>query len=267
MDSKYFQFCKTRSIVACLLLSICNSVYGQQAEFIWSEEDQIGSRILLSTYQNGVWSAGESIVEDQSWNILPTLGTNSKNNKLAVWSTIGQGERSILKYSMNTGGGWQDPQVLTDKLLTNLAPVIVFDDEDVGWVLWSANDGDDDDIYMSRFISGRWTEPQRVNEDNDVPDILPEAGMDNAGNIWVSWQTLADDTYVEVSKTFAKTSHLKMHSSNSMSEQQIEQIRLRSNLQHQLQPPAFYKSMGRASFHFPNDRYLPARAVESSLLP
>lgn len=266
MNPVIFRLASRRIMLIGLLLA-CATAYGQQAEFIWSEEYGDGSRIILSTYRNGAWSAGEDVVRDQSWNILPTLGTNSKNHKLAVWSTVAQSERSVLKYSLKTGSGWQAPQILTDRLLTNLAPVFVFDHQDVGWVFWSANNGDDDDIYVSRFIAGQWTEPQSVNDDNDVPDILPEAGMDEAGNIWVSWQTLADYTYIEVSKTFDQASHEKMPSSNSISAQQIQQLKSRSQLQHQRQPPESFKSMGRASIHFAKDRRLPVRAVESKLYP
>jgi len=257
-------FNHSKFIVFCLIFSLSTIAWGQQAEFVWSEENETGSRIILSVYQNGVWQPGENIVEDENWNLLPTLGADSKNHKLAVWSMV-EDERSILKYSIERDGQWQAAQVLTDQMTTNLAPVVVFDNKDICWVFWSANNGDDDDIYMSTLTTGKWSPPVRVNDDNDGPDILPEAGLDDAGNVWVSWQTLTGDGYVSVSKSFSASDKKTNRISNSMNIQQIEQLKSRSKSDQSMQPPAFFKSLGRASFYFPGDRKRPTRSVNGNL--
>ena len=259
-------FIKTTSkLCAVLALSLSAQVYAQQAQFVWSEDGANGSRLLISEYNNGNWKPGEVIVEDSHWNLLPALGADSKNDKMVVYSTI-ESNGSVLKYAMKRGQNWESPQVLSNTMKTNLAPVVVFDDSDVSWVFWAANNGDDDDIYVSRFINGAWSEPQMVNEDNNVPDILPEAGQDEAGNIWVSWQSLTDNGYETRTKSFAKRSSLKMSAAQGMSLQQIQQSKSRSDLTHQMAPPKEFKSRGRASFYFPDDKQRPSKAVKGNLI-
>ena len=94
---------------------------------------------------------------------------------------------------------------------------------------------------------------------------LPEAGMDDSGNVWVSWQTLTGDGYVNVSKSFSANDKKIMRISNSISIQQIEQLKSKSNSDHSMQPPAFFKSLSRASFYFPGDNKRPSRTVKGNL--
>ena len=251
-------------LLMCSAWFACTVVYGQDAEFIWAEDGQNSSRIVLSTFKDGAWQPGEKIIEDENWNLLPTLGADSGENKIAVWSTV-EADRSLLKYTIKRQGQWLPAKILTDTLKTNLAPIVVFDSNDVCWVFWSANDDDDDDIFMSKFEAGVWLTPERVNSDNDVPDILPDAGMDNNNNIWVSWKTLTDDGYVTTSKSYSKFNSQKMARSQALSVQQIEQIKSRSILDHPIQPPPFFKSLSRASFYYPDDKKHPTRVIQGNL--
>jgi hypothetical protein len=58
---------------------------------------------------------------------------------------------------------------------------------DGSWLLvWAAYQESDDDIFWSRYHGGRWSEPQRLHADNDVPDIVP-AVVAVAGGALASW--------------------------------------------------------------------------------
>ena len=255
---------RLKIIACCLILLLSTVASAQQAEFIWSEENETGSRIVLSVYQDGAWQPGKSIVEDNNWNLLPTLGADGNNQKLAVWSMI-EDKRSLLKFATQRNGQWQPAQVISTQTSTNLAPVVVFDNKNTGWLFWSANSGGDDDIYMSTFISGTWSPPVRIHENNDVPDILPEAGMDESGNVWVSWQTLTDQGYVTAGMHFSASDRAAAGISNSISIEQVEQLKSRSASPHPMQPPPDFKSLGRASFYFPGDKIRPSRTIKGNL--
>lgn len=259
-----FLFKQIKLIVLCQSLLLSTIASAQQAGFIWSEEHDRGSRIILSMFQDGAWQPGRSIVDDDNWNMLPTLGADSNNRNLAVWSVV-EDQRSVLKFSTESDGQWQPAQVLTTQMSTNLAPVFVFDNSDTGWLFWSANSDDDDDIYMSQYTSGTWSSPVRVHEENNRPDILPEAGMDDSGNVWVSWQTLTDEGYIVRTRSFSAGSRKMMDVRNSISKQQLEQLKSRSAIQHTVSPPPYFKSLGRASFYFPDDRIRPTRTVKGNL--
>ncbi len=248
-----------------LLLCLSSFVSAQDAEFIWAEDDYSGSQIYLSQHKNGVWQPAQKIIDDHNLNILPTLGGNSKNQRLAVWSTVDNKAKSVLKFSIRNGNHWTVPQILTDQMPTNLAPVAVFDANDIGWVFWSANNGEDDDIYVSKYEQGIWSNPEMVNDENNTPDILPEAGLDNNGNIWVSWQQLQDNGYVDITRSYETKSQSKMLTSNAITMQSVTQIKSRSNLDNNIQPPKMFKGRSRATMYFPTNKTRPSKPVKGYL--
>ncbi len=248
-----------------MLLFFNSHIWAQEAEFIWAEDDNKGSRILLSQHENGSWQPAEKIVDDNKLNILPTIGSDSKGQRLAVWSVV-DGASSLLKYSIKHGNQWSEPQILSNSMSTNLAPVVVFDSNDIGWVFWSANNGADDDIYVSKLAGGIWSSAEIVNEENDTPDILPEAGLDDNGNIWVSWQQLQENEYIEVTKSYQRYSRRQMLPQNAVTMQQIKQMRQRSNSTNSFEPPNFFKGRSRATMYFPNDRNRSSKPVKGNLI-
>ncbi len=192
------------SVFFLLLLSISSPVFAVDAEFIWAETDAVGSTLYISQYQDGIWGEKEAIVSNDDFNILPALGADSLGDYLAVWVVMQGAGKSLLEYSFKRQGSWSTPNVVNHSFAENLAPVILFDTFNTPWIFWSANNGGNDDIYMTSYSGGAWKQPIKVNGDNDVPDILPKAGLDESGDIVVSWEQLQPDmTYQEVSRKIA----------------------------------------------------------------
>jgi len=230
------------------LLLTTSSALANEAEFIWAEDHPDGSRIYTSEYREGEWQEKTLIADGENLNFLPALGSDSKANRLAVWVTVDANGDSVLKFSFKREGDWQYPRILSNLFKTNLAPVIIFDSQDRAWVFWSANDGNDDDIYMSHQANNHWTQPVEINSDNDVPDILPKAGLDESDNIWVSWQQLQDDmTYREVSKKLVDGQWIGSQKHQIKSHEDKREFDL-------LTPPPFFQGGSRATFHFPNNK-------------
>lgn len=69
-------------------------------------------------------------------------------------------------------------------------------------VVWSAFDGEDDEILWSRSHEDGWTPPARVTADNPVPDITP-ASVAVPGGALVAWSRFADGGYDLVTARFA----------------------------------------------------------------
>ena len=71
-------------------------------------------------------------------------------------------------------------------------------------LLWSAFDGHDDEILWSRLEpskGGRWSRPQRVTENNDVPDLTPTIAV-RGGKLHAAWAHYDGEVYRVVSSTF-----------------------------------------------------------------
>ena len=236
--------------VLILLLAVNSVVIG--AELIWSEVKNNGSAIYSSVYKEGAWGEKKKLVSDNNLNILPTLSESNSGKKMIVWSRILQ-EGSNLNYTVIDTQGNQKRGSLETPFATNLAPVVIHDSNNTPWLFWSANDGGDDDIYMSRFVSERWTKSIRVNEENDVPDILPEVGMDKNGCVWVSWMQMNNDKYVELAKSFGKSMSSSGCGHQSTVVQQRGQIRKTSKELGPIEIPDHIKPTGRATFFYKDD--------------
>ena len=66
---------------------------------------------------------------------------------------------------------------------------------DGSWLLvWSAYDGNDDEILWSRRVAGRWSVPAVVHEPNETPDITPAVVATGRGAL-ATWNWWDGGTY------------------------------------------------------------------------
>lgn len=224
-----------------------------EAEMIWALGNGDTSKILISLYRNGKWQGRQLVEEDDQLYILPALGSHPNGKRLAVWVSVDSNGKSVLKYCFKEDGKWQASGILTDIYLVNLAPVIVFDTTGKPYVLWSANDGEDDDIFMSTLRNNRWTKPILINEENDVPDIFPGAGIDDGQNVWVGWQQLNSDGQYE--EQFKLVTSEMGTSGQRRTTKGNKKIRINKDLSsYDLEMPSFFYGKSRATIHFPKDR-------------
>jgi hypothetical protein len=86
-------------------------------------------------------------------------------------------------------GKWAEPELIASKGPgSQVAPrALVL--EDGSWlVVWAAYDGEDDEIVWSRRSQGAWSHPERVADDNVVPDITPRLlAVDGGALLAWSW--------------------------------------------------------------------------------
>ncbi len=58
-----------------------------------------------------------------------------------------------------------------------------------------------DDVFLSSFRKKRWSKPFQINQQNNVPDILPQLSNSVNGGLTVSWQQWNENGYDTISKT------------------------------------------------------------------
>jgi hypothetical protein len=93
------------------------------------------------------------------------------------------------------GQEWSDPEVVSP--VTGFAQLAVSAAvlDDGSWLLlWAAVDGHDDEIFWSRRLDGSWSAPQRVHEDNAMPDIRPAVAAVEGGAV-AAWSWLDGSDY------------------------------------------------------------------------
>ena len=86
-------------------------------------------------------------------------------------------------------------KIIPTNTSSDLAASTIVDANGDTWLVWSGTDSTDDDIYYARWKEGRWTIPQRVNSDNDWPDIQPELSLNTTGLPQVTWNGFDGQVY------------------------------------------------------------------------
>jgi len=66
-------------------------------------------------------------------------------------------------------------------------------------LVWSESDGLRHEIYASSYLSGRWSEPRQITDDN-ADNLHPAVDIDADGRKWVVW-TAIDETGYEIKYT------------------------------------------------------------------
>ncbi|MDY7093917.1 MAG: hypothetical protein SX243_13175 [Acidobacteriota bacterium] len=95
--------------------------------------------------------------------------------------------------------GWSAPETVAESAEGTqiaLAGAAIADGSSA--VVWSAFDGTDDEILVSRWEGQSWSAPQRVADDNEVPDIVPAVAWVGSGAdrvLTVSWSRYTPDGY------------------------------------------------------------------------
>lgn len=255
------QIIKTALFLFCFLMApYVAFCFNPEAEMVWSEEDGDKSHILYSSFQDGSWQNPEILVEDDALNILPALGTNSKNQQLLVWVVVKNSGLTELRYQFRKNSFWGKPHQIPTSFQTNLAPVILCDHKDVFWLFWAANSGGDDDIFMSNWRKGKWSRPIQVNIDNSVPDILPDAWIDDAHGIWVSWQQMDGQGNYQQVEQMLTTDGQQKNMLNHQKRYSAPRKKVET-FNNQLALPFFLDTKGRSTIHFRNNRSHPSQTI------
>ncbi len=169
-----------------------------QADVVWAKSDGLRYELFSSSLKNGNWSQPEQVTNDNADNLHPCIDMGPDGRKWLAWTAMEQGSYEI-RYAVFKNGQWSDPKKLPSDLKSNISPSLVVDDGNVTWMVWAGNDGvHNDDIYFSRFIHGKWQKPARVNQANNVPDILPRIELMAPHGYQVIWQGFRKNGYVKL---------------------------------------------------------------------
>jgi hypothetical protein len=84
-------------------------------------------------------------------------------------------------------GAWSDPQPVTPPGEDVYRTAVAVDGSGRVWVFWSANQGENWDLYARALDGNRWSRAIRLSTDAG-PDSFPVATTDSSGRVWAAWQ-------------------------------------------------------------------------------
>jgi len=187
----------TRILIAGLLAACASLSFASadDAVLVWGKPVDRSLNLFFAERKNSQWSRPEQITDSALPDVQPSVIADKSGNVWVAWVQL-HGANGQLRYRFQQDGQWLPPADLPTGLITNLAPSIVLDGSGLPWLVWAGYDGKDDEIFFARWNGSGWSKPARVNEDNEVPDIVPEIGLDADGAPVVGWVGFNGDIYV-----------------------------------------------------------------------
>lgn len=189
----------------CMLIVLAGTLSGVPAmaqkndgHIVWSHTSVNRYSLKMSSKHNNQWSAPEMIEESDNPIIVPTLSAKQGGDIFAAWTEL-NGDKGRIRYKIKRNGAWESSQELMTATSSDMAPAIIIDSFGVPWIVWSGTDETDDDIYFSRWIGNQWQPPERVNDNDEWPDILPSISVDSRNRITATWQGYNGERYVKYS--------------------------------------------------------------------
>lgn len=172
-------------------------------ELVWAENDGLRYEVYASSFNNKRWSEAVKVTDDNADNLHPCVDTGSDGDgrKWLVWTAIDQ-DGPTIKHAVFDKGQWSEPETIPSQLSSNIAPAVMVDTSNIPWVVWAGNDGDDDDIYFTRFIREKWEDVRQINESNDVPDVSPLIELSETKQPQVTWEGYHNGKYRLVRSTW-----------------------------------------------------------------
>lgn len=153
----------------------------------WSIVTEQGVELMYARQAGTGWTEPLRPGGKQGVHLTPALASDSWGDVWVVWIERRSAEEYLLRYCQI-----QDDVVVVSGTVPsvtarNYAPTLLVDGDDTPWVAWSGYDGEDEEIYFSRWTGASWSAPSMVHADNSTPDTLPVLGMERNGVPWLRW--------------------------------------------------------------------------------
>ncbi len=152
-----------------------------------------GERILVRSFCLGCLSGPAVVVDAFAAPFAPSLTLDPRGMPFVSWLN---NDGDIL-FSGYDGLHWSFPETVARSTGKHrgIPALAVGDDAVIAWA--EADPGTFEDIFFSVRASGRWSEPSRAHERNDVPDILPSVVAAAGGAFSIRWKSFDGRQYVD----------------------------------------------------------------------
>ena len=140
---------------------------------------------------------GERLIQDAA------LLADASGLRGVLWLEGDNVRQLALRFSHWNGVGWEKAETLSPPGRGTQIALDAVVLNDGSWLaVWAAFDGQDDEIFWSRAIDGRWSTPSRVHANNHLPDITPALAVTPKGAL-LAWNTYDGEGYGIELATFA----------------------------------------------------------------
>ncbi|MEO7649074.1 MAG: hypothetical protein ABIZ80_01280, partial [Bryobacteraceae bacterium] len=118
--------------------------------------------------------------------VLPQMMDAAPANFDALTRPIG-GDRVMLMHYSKSKNAWDAPVPISAPKQDVMRAAVAIDGARRVWVVWSANQNGNFDVYATTYAGGKAGSPQRLTSDAGT-DVNPVAATDAKGRVWIAWQ-------------------------------------------------------------------------------
>ncbi len=160
----------------------------------WINNDENHSRILVKNTKNGkTWQVNSS---STSFTYTPKIAVDRTNIVWAFWVSQQNG-RDVIFVSHFDGVDWSENSSLNeDSRYPHITPEVCLDIKGYPWIVWSAYDGKDYEIWYSYWNGREWSTETQITNNSGISDIYPHLAF-LPGNIpLVAWSQMGIESHV-----------------------------------------------------------------------
>jgi len=168
----------------------------QIAAMVAAEQGQYSQDITYRSYNGKLWTKPFFITNNRLNSATPAITADAKGNIWVMWSEA-NAKATELRYRIKNkeNATWGEIKTFETGFGNNALPALITDKQGVLWSFWASVDGEDDEIFYSRYQSGSWDKPQRIAPDNKVPDIEAKVVLSEGGKPVVNWKSFDMTTF------------------------------------------------------------------------
>lgn len=143
---------------------------------VWQQGDPTYTQIFRAEFRSGSWIQPSNLSDNSSPDGYssgpPSVAINNDGTAIIVWPQDVGGIYQIFRSEFRNGT-WLDPINIASGFSppgTNAhSPKVVLNDNDEALVVWIQSDGSKDQVFLSEFREGSWTDPSTL-QNNIIPD-------------------------------------------------------------------------------------------------
>ncbi len=239
------------SVALAILLLFSNGAVSSEtralqkkAEMAWVKENVTRFDIGYCFYDGQNWSDGIILTTGNPVNFTPSIAKKKNGNTWLIWSSDTGEQYHLYHTIISSDNSVEGPFLIETGMTSNATPVIIIDSADTAWIVWSGNNGADDDIYYSSHDGFRWAQPKRLHQKNEVPDVFPQLNVEKTGTVRVDWTTV-DSSGITKSSKYLLNNQKEV---DTLQEQQIVVKDLRNKISNCVSSlPAFIDNLDLAT--------------------
>jgi lysophospholipase L1-like esterase len=159
---------------------------------IWEEGQALTNHIYFALWTNHKFTSLQKVSQGTDFSFSPELDFDYGNNPWVTWISYTDKTYKVCVKNLSTDETWflNSPSLS----FASQAKIVVSGDNSI-WVFWVGQASGRDEIFARVLKDNSWSTSYKINKDNRMPHIFPDASLDTKGFPWLVWTSYDGQDY------------------------------------------------------------------------